>query len=452
MFKPSSFVLSVLLALSHSISAQWNPVCSTGNGFVDDFEVFQDTLYATGFFTNVCGIPANHLIRYDGTTWEAVGTGYVNAGHDLCPIGDELYFVGYQPAIDSNWVYRLNGNVLEKIGEGVYLTNAVTGFSKTANLYNVTTFNDRIVACGEFDRVGNREISGIMQWTGTIWDSLGSGLSGSITASDVMYPHTLCTFENDLIVGGNFLQAGGLNVHGIARWDGTTWYAMGDGFNGSVYTVTEFNGELYAAGDFTMSGTTALQCVARWNGSSWENPGIGVYYQDAMYYSFVHTLRVIDNRLFVTGGFDRVTTTTDTLMCQAIFAFDGMHIDTLAGGIPGKEIEALVQFDGNLYAGGGVNNSNSFIARYEDVLGFPEISAPEAELFPNPSSDDHITVSSAEVPQEIRVFDLSGRCVLSIIPAVSSVTELTLPGTGSYILEIRLNELIVRKTAVIGGK
>ena len=38
-----------------SLFGQWTTVCGTGNGFVDNFEVSNNELYATGFFTNLCG-------------------------------------------------------------------------------------------------------------------------------------------------------------------------------------------------------------------------------------------------------------------------------------------------------------------------------------------------------------------------------------------------------------
>ncbi|HRX25084.1 MAG TPA: hypothetical protein P5512_13160, partial [Chitinophagales bacterium] len=52
----SMLVISVF-ALTGT-QAQWNTLCSgtsDNNGFIVDFEYFQDTLYATGLFTKICG-------------------------------------------------------------------------------------------------------------------------------------------------------------------------------------------------------------------------------------------------------------------------------------------------------------------------------------------------------------------------------------------------------------
>lgn len=431
-------LFSLFLSFSSAGFSQWSAVCGAGNGFVDNFEVFRGELYATGFFTDVCGTTNNHLVRFDGTDWQPAGTGYAHAGHQLKVIDTTLYFVGYQPNIDSNWVYTWDGTTLNKFGSGVYLTSAVTGFSQTANLYAIGSYNGNLVACGEFDRVGNKHISGIMQWTGFEWDSLGSGLSGNIAGTAaVMYPHDFAVFGNDLIVAGNFQKAGGILVNGIARWDGVQWHPLGSGFNGTVYGLAVFNGELYAGGDFTQSGNTILKCMAKWNGSEWVDPGFRVYYQNPGYYSFVHTLKVIENRLFFTGGFDKVESGNGIASCQAICAFDGSVVLTLGGGIPSREIEAVALYHDELYAGGGNNNTNSFIARYDD---YQSLSVPveyiHLSVAPNPSADGKIRVSSDEVLGKMSIYNALGQEIRSIL---SEKTEevLDIPVSGYYTLVVQ---------------
>ena len=403
------FTLSLLL-LTKLSSAQWMPVCTSGNGFVDNFEVFNNELYATGFFTNSCGANHHYLAKWNGSTWSSVGNGLPQAGHHLQSINTDLFAVTYQPAIDSNWVYKFDGSNFNKYGEGVYLSYAVTGFSQTANLYNCIEYNSKLVVCGEFDRVGTKHISGIMQWNGTAWDSLGAGLSGHVTGTDlIMYPHDLCTYNSDLIVCGNFKNAGNQLVNGIARWDGTQWHALGAGFNGVVYGITVYNGELYAGGDFTASGSTPLMYIAKWNGTAWVDPGFQLYYRSTANYSFIHTLKVIDNKLFISGGFDRVVVGTDTMDCTAVAAYDGVKLDTLFGGISGKEVEALALFQNSIYAGGGLFGS-SYIAKLDLSNGIAAVANEQIKLVPNPSSGT-FQINSKEVIQHIDVYDLKGECI-----------------------------------------
>lgn len=400
-----------------SLFGQWATVCGTGNGFVDNFEVFNSELYATGFFTDLCGTANNHIVKWDGSAWQPVGTGYQHAGHQLKYLGNHLYFVGYEPTVsDSNWVYQYGGTNFSPIGAGVYLTNAVAGGSQTANLYALEEYNGNIIACGEFDRVGNKHISGIMQWDGSAWDSLGNGLSGNIAGTaPVMYPHDMCKFGTDLVVAGNFQKAGGINVNGIARWDGNQWHNLGAGFNGTVYGICVFNGDLYAGGDFTMSGTTSLKYIAKWNGTSWVDPGFRVYYNNTSFYSFVHTLKVLNSKLYVAGGFDRVEEGSIVHMGQGICAFNGTNIDTLSGGIPNKEIEAIAWFDGDLYAGGGTNNSNSYIAKYDGTASTDELEPQIAwNISPNPV-ENSVILSGSQKGEIISIMTLDGKSVKTIL-------------------------------------
>lgn len=429
----SFFVLNFTM-----LFGQWTTVCGTGNGFVDNFEVFNNELYATGFFTSLCGSSGSSVMKWTGSGWQPIGIVSPRAGHQLKYLGNHLYFVGYQPAIDSNWVYQFNGTNFGKMGTGVYLTNAVTGGSQTANLYALEEYNGKIIACGEFNRVGNKPISGIMQWDGSAWDSMGSGLSGNIAGTaPVMYPHDLCIFGADLIVAGNFQKAGGTTVNGIARWDGSQWHNLGAGFNGTVYGICVFNGELYAGGDFTMSGSETLKCIAKWNGTSWVDPGFRVYYNNTNFYSFVHTLKVFNSKLYVAGGFDRVEEGSTAHMGQGICAFNGTNVDTLSGGISNREIEAIAWFDGDLYAGGGTNTTNSYIAKYDGTASTDELEPGIAwTISPNPV-ENSVILSGSQKGEIISILTLDGKSVKTI-SAKESETKIDLSelSSGIYLVQI----------------
>jgi hypothetical protein len=66
-------------------------------------------------------------------------------------------------------------------------------------------------------------------------------------------------------------------VNGIARWNGTTWSALGTGTNGDVLALLiRPNGDLIAAGNFTVAGGVSAGRIAKWNGASWTQVGGGV--------------------------------------------------------------------------------------------------------------------------------------------------------------------------------
>jgi hypothetical protein len=83
-----------------------------------------------------------------------------------------------------------------------------------------------------------------------------------------------------LYAGGSFTTAGGVAAISIAKWNGSSWSALGNGMNGSVAALTAFNDgggpALYAGGAFTAAGLVAANRIAKWNGSSWSALGSGV--------------------------------------------------------------------------------------------------------------------------------------------------------------------------------
>src|SRR4030042_1120596 len=50
--------------------------------------------------------------------------------------------------------------------------------------------------------------------------------------------YALTVYNGDLIAGGYFTKAGGVDVNRIARWGGSSWQPLGRGMNGMVEALT----------------------------------------------------------------------------------------------------------------------------------------------------------------------------------------------------------------------
>ncbi len=90
---------------------------------------------------------------------------------------------------------------------------------------------------------------------------LGAGLGARATGA-VAYPlngrvNAMTFINGDLYVGGAFISAGPVSLNGIARWDGSSWSAVGAGFasQNEVRALAVMAGDLYAGGSLSMSGT-----------------------------------------------------------------------------------------------------------------------------------------------------------------------------------------------------
>lgn len=219
---------TITIAPSSSCNHEWLPVIGGEPGMnapVRAYTVFDDgngpALYAGGEFTAASGIAANHIARWDGVSWQALGAGI----------------------------------------DGTVLALASFDDGNGAALY----------AGGTFTTAGGIAASNIASWNGRTWSALASGTSDAVRALHVYNEPS--SGEDALFVGGSFLTAGGLQAKRIARWDGRAWSMLGTGMDGAVRAFATYDygtgSKLYAGGDFGTAGGTPAGRVARWDGSSW---------------------------------------------------------------------------------------------------------------------------------------------------------------------------------------
>ena len=397
------------------LQAQWAPF-SNGNtdGTVIELTWFENELYAGGFFTQINGDPAQSVAKWNGNNWEEVAGGLDDGVHSLNVIDSVLYAVRYEFGVDSNWVYYLDDSTWKKLGTGFYLSGANTGQFYTPTLFDVVEYNGELVVCGEFDQNGDSTILGIARWDGSQWHSLGSGLTTPFFGQ-VINPHQMEVFNGNLYVCGNFQQAGGVQVNGVAVWNGSTWSALGDGFNSTVYALGVYNNELYAGGDFTASGTTSLGTIGKWNGSAWVSPGFAFDYVNSQGYLFVHTIRELGGRLYAMGGFNRcIPNGQPALTAGSVIAFDGQNLDMLAGGAD-NDVESMTEFAGQILFGGffatvGNGVSASKLALYDSTMvNLAPVSNVGTGIrsYPNPVHQ-YLQLEGVEEGTAYEIFDLTG--------------------------------------------
>lgn len=329
---------------------------SNTNGTIVDCQHFDGALYSTGFFDVICGGPAGYVAQWQNGEWTPATWSISDPGHALNVINDKLYIAKYEESIDSNWVYVYDNTTVEKVGQGVFLTTA-SGFSELPNIYDIIEYDGKIVACGEFDRVGKEEVQGIMQWDGNKWSGLGLGLSGNIRSTPpVIFPHQMMVHNSELYVVGNFAKAGGQTVNGIAKWNGSNWVGMGAGFDNTVYSIAVFNDEIIVGGSFTESNGTVLNRIAKWDGSAWAPLEFGFTQPGASDFIFVHTIKAIDSILYIGGGLKEIFYDDNSIEeCNGIVSYSNNSINTFNGGVPDYDIEAICKFENDqIIVGGGV--------------------------------------------------------------------------------------------------
>ncbi len=304
------------------------------NALIAHFETYDDgagpQLYSTGSYTSIDGVLANRIARWDGAQWNPLGTGLAgNFSNELEVFDGELYVAGYfnsagsatgsakiaswdgaqwngldaQLELFTNSLWALktwddgNGEALYIGGNYVDIGGAggpdfiakwdgvsfspvggtIAGVGIPLIVLDIEVFQGELYIAGRFSSVGGVAASHIAKWDGANWSAVGSGITGTQViqlgvADDGNGPA--------LYAGGNFTTAGGVAAANIAKWDGSTWSALGSGTSGTVQAIAGFddgNGsKVYVGGNFISAGGQTVNGIATWNGTTWQPVGSGI--------------------------------------------------------------------------------------------------------------------------------------------------------------------------------
>ncbi len=250
---------------------------------------------------------------------------------------------------------------------------------------SLTVFDDgggsQLYAGGSFTGVGATGAKHVARWDGSAWSALDTGVTQSGISGTVL---ALSPFSDGaggrLCAAGIFDTAGGVPAANVAQWSGSSWSAMGDGFNNTVYALARNNGELYAAGNFTTSGPDLITRIAEWSGSDWTPLAAG-------FNSFVFALASFDDgsgggpELCAGGQFSLSGTTPIKKIAQ----WNGLTWSPLGDGLDNSFgnawVAALAVYDDGsgsgpeLYAGGNFTLSGttniSHVAKWNGSAWLP---------------------------------------------------------------------------------
>jgi len=191
-------------------------------------------------------------------------------------------------------------------------------------VYALAVSGSDLYAGGFFTAAGGTPATNIAKWNGSSWSALGSGMN--------RYVHALAVSGSDLYAGGQFTNAGGTVANYIAKWNGSSWSALGSGMNGFVYALAVSGSDLYAGGQFTNAGGTVANYIAKWGGSSWSALGSGMN-------SNVFALAVSGSDLYAGGQFTTAGGKVSAYIAKA-------RIGSIAESISASGSSATIQFSG----------------------------------------------------------------------------------------------------------
>lgn len=346
--------------LNYGVSGTVRSIVPTGN-----------TIYLAGAFDRACGNDAcdtdNQSMpavgTWDGSTWSAVHFGMNNSASTVALNGTDLYAGGlfdytclndgcHNLDVRVNHAAKWDGTTWSALKKG--LSDGASAVAVNgSDVYFGGAFRD---ACGsDLCDTDNTRVNRVAKWNGTTWSALGNGLNAGVTA--------LVVLANNLYAVGDFTGScddsdcstvtGGLNH--VAEWNGSNWIALGFGVNQRANAIVTDGTNLYIAGDFYSicgnadcnSSPTPAFHVAKWDGTAWSQVGFGVN-------QTVAALTVNGSWLYLGGD---LTGTCDDSTCSTvtpanhIAAWNGAKWYALENGV-NAQVTALTASGTDLFVGG----------------------------------------------------------------------------------------------------
>jgi hypothetical protein len=399
-------------------------------------------VYAGGAFLNAGGTPVNYIAKWNGTSWSAMNSGanfYVRS--ILSQSASEIYIGGAfnlvgNPSVVAWGVARWNGTAWSGLGNGV-----------RGEVYALENYNSEIYAGGVIDTINLfNNGKGIMKWNGTSWSTLGGAVGNGVSGPPGFKVSALKVFNGDLYIGGTFVTANGITVNNIARWNGTSFSAIGSGTNGEVKAFAVHNNELYIGGAFTTANGVTVNGLAKLSGNTFTAVGGGVS-------GTVNGLAAAGPFLYATGAF----LTAGGVNAQNIARWDGTNWGAIGLGL-NFEGNCLTPHSNEMFIGGLFSVAGTVFANNICKYSNPALSlndpeqVPPFELTPNPALD-HILVTASTLSKGSRysITDGTGKLIANGDLENTHPTRIDLKSLASGVYFLRVEngtEMAIRKFVV----
>ncbi len=274
----------------------WSAISSASsqisNGEVLALASSGGNIYAGGSFATTGGNGATNLARWDGATWSpfcATLTGNVTA---LQVVGSTLYVGGsFQDGAGIGSADYLLACDLATGTPSSTVVDAARPFS--GSVYALAAdANGVLYAGGGFTNLMDIEAADYVAYLeGGVWHAMGAG-SGPCGCAVTTFVRSLTTAGTDVYVGTDAQDVAGiLQADNVARWNGSTWSALGANRAGTdgwfppgtiVNALTTFQTyTVFATGSFLdadgsgYADNVALFYRGEWHPAGWDGAANG---------------------------------------------------------------------------------------------------------------------------------------------------------------------------------
>jgi len=359
-------------------SVEWEPMNLGDDGSVNCFCEHGGDLIVGGNFSDIGGISAENIARWDGAQWWALGAGLPETAND-----------GVKNLVSSPEGILASGRIVgildpaDGIHDRIVRWDGVSWSAFAQNLrstYSVLDFavaGGAVYACGLFLFESTTATARTVVWDGAAWQPVGA--PGSTVAvslfvlNDELYaggskvhkwtgeswvpsgPNTTVTgieelqwFREAWVILGSFSTVNGLSTvaHRIAFEDTAKqlWAPACTGLSGGVWCIARYQNDVVVAGDFQRIGSQFVGYIAKWDGAEWTPLSSGL---SAPTPTLVSSMTTFEDDLYVCGSIR----TAGGMPVDGIAKWDGSTWSAVGTGVD-HSFGTLRVHDGALYAAG----------------------------------------------------------------------------------------------------
>ena len=262
--------------------SRWRPFGAWDDAFGQTYAILAgaDTLYAGGTLYGYShGVSGMGLWRYAGGSWSLADT--LNATIVSLVLYHGDLYVG---ARRSGTPAPFSGGVYRWNGQDLI----AIGWADPG-IRAMTVHDDKLIVAGEFSSLSGVNVDGLATWDGHQWGRLDENPPyldpGEIDA--------LVSWDGKLIAGGSFCQLPGCPA--VVSLSEAMWQPVGV-LRGHALCTVVANGRLFAGGWFFTPPTSEVTMVAAWDGTTWVGLGSGTN-------GTVFALQEHDGALYAGGAF-----------------------------------------------------------------------------------------------------------------------------------------------------
>ncbi len=258
----------------------------------------------------------------------------INFIQSMAKVGNTVYFGGYFIATDVFTYFA--SDIAAFRDEKIVSINYADPFNKNDQVTGLINFRGVLYLNGETSKMGPRFSFSYLNADTVVATAFTAGKLVEMATDD-----KFLYLSGDISAKATAPDTG--EIKGLMAWDGENAYAMGDGLEGTINTLTARNEIVYAGGRITGSGAKKFKGIAMWDGNQWSS----ITPNETSDTLAIYELLATKNGLYASGNFSSI----NGVPANHIAVYRNNTWYPLAEGID-ESVLSIVEVGDHIYVGG----------------------------------------------------------------------------------------------------